>query len=133
VAHPLGCHRPRIPDRLADSTCSATTICSRRDEWITAGVFTRIEQICLEAYDRIVALDLADLTVDGCIVKAPCGGELLLDRSVQRTQIGETACEQSGDGTRPPVPRGRTALQHGAVRLLSRMSWAIVNAAAFIA
>jgi hypothetical protein len=55
-AHPLGCHRPRIPDcivfnkliqilvfgcgyrRIADHTCSATTLRRRRDEWITAGV-----------------------------------------------------------------------------------------------
>ena len=54
--HPLGCHRPRIPDRvvfdkliqvlvfgcgyrrIADPTCSATTLRRRRDEWITAGV-----------------------------------------------------------------------------------------------
>lgn len=27
------------------------------------------------AYDQIVGLDLSDLTVDGCIAKAPCGGE----------------------------------------------------------
>lgn len=53
--HPLGCHRPRISDRIvfdrmlqllrfgcsrqaiADSTCSATTIRGRRDEWIRLG------------------------------------------------------------------------------------------------
>ena len=52
VAHPLGCHRQRIPDRvvfeklmqvlvlgaayekIADWSCSATTIRDRRDEWI---------------------------------------------------------------------------------------------------
>ena len=54
---------------------SATTIRRRRDEWITAGIFKQLEQICLEAYDRIVGLDLDDVAVDGCIVKAPCGGE----------------------------------------------------------
>jgi hypothetical protein len=50
VRHPLGCHRPRIPDRLvfdkliqilvfgcgyrriADQTCTATTLRRRRDE-----------------------------------------------------------------------------------------------------
>jgi transposase len=50
IHHPLGCHRPRIPDRLvfdkliqvlvfgcgyrriADHTCSATTLRRRRDE-----------------------------------------------------------------------------------------------------
>ncbi len=91
--HPLGCHRPRILDRvvfdklvqvlvlgasyekIADSSCSATTIRGRRDEWITAGVFADLEQICLEAYDRIVGLELGDVCVDGCLVKAPCGGQ----------------------------------------------------------
>jgi transposase len=59
VHHPLGCHRPRIPDRvvfdkliqvvvvvvvgcgyrrIADQTCSAITLRRRRDEWIIAGV-----------------------------------------------------------------------------------------------
>jgi transposase len=102
VAHPLGCHRPRIPDRvvfdklvqivvlgaayerIADSTCSATTIRNRRNEWIDAGVFDALEQICLEAYDRIVGLELENLTVDGCIVKAPCGGEMAGKSPVDR-------------------------------------------------
>lgn len=106
VAHPLGCHRPRIPDRVvfdklvqslvlgaayervADSTCSATTIRNRRDEWIAAGIFTDLEQICLDAYDQIVGLDLSDLTVDGCIVKAPCGGEAAGRSPVDRGKQG---------------------------------------------
>jgi transposase len=106
VVHPLGCHRPRIPDRVvfdklvqvvvlgaayervADSGCSATTIRNRRDEWIEAGVFDALEQICLEAYDRIVGLELENLTVDGCIVKAPCGGEMAGKSPVDRGKQG---------------------------------------------
>ena len=94
ITHPLGCHRARIADRIivdkliavlvlgvsyikiSDSTCSATTIRTRRDEWITAGIFKNLEQICLESYDRFIGLDLENLNVDGCIVKAPCGGEV---------------------------------------------------------
>ena len=90
---PLGCHRPRIPDRVvfdkliqvlvlgaahekvADSTCSAATIRRRRDEWIAAGVFTALEQAAPQAYDKIVGPGLEDLCVDGRIVKAPCGGQ----------------------------------------------------------
>jgi hypothetical protein len=52
VDHPLGCHRPRIPDRIvfeklvevsvfgcaywriADDGCSDTTLRRRREEWI---------------------------------------------------------------------------------------------------
>lgn len=89
VSHPWGCHRRRIDDRIifdkliqvlvlgasyakiADTTCSATTLRARRDEWIAAGIFTRLEHLCLEFYDRIVGLDLENLSVDGCIVKAP--------------------------------------------------------------
>ena len=106
VAHPLGCHRPRIPDRIvfdklvqilvlgaayeriADSTCSATTIRDRRDEWIAAEVFQQLEQLCLESYDRIVGLDLAEMSVDGCIVKAPCGGEAAGKSPVDRGKQG---------------------------------------------
>jgi transposase len=92
-AHPLGCRRPRIADRIifeklvqvlrfgcsdesiADCTCAATTIRERRDEWIRAGIFGRLRQIAREAYDRIVGLILQELAVDGCITKAPGGGQ----------------------------------------------------------
>lgn len=92
-AHPLGCHRPRISDRIvfdkllqllqcgcsyqaiADTTCSATTIRNRRDEWIQLGVFARLEQIALDSYDRIVGLVLDQIAIDGAITKAPEGGE----------------------------------------------------------
>lgn len=104
--HPLGCHRPRVADRLvfdkliqvlvlgaayakiADSACSATTIRRRRDEWIAAGIFTELEQICLNAYDTMIGLDLADVSVDGCIVKAPCGGEAAGRSPVDRGKQG---------------------------------------------
>lgn len=104
--HPLGCHRPRVPDRVvfdkivaklvlggsyvkhADATVSATTIRARRDEWIAAGVFVRLEQTTLEAYDQIVGLDLADVTVDGQITKAPCGGQAAGRSPVDRGKLG---------------------------------------------
>jgi transposase len=93
VDHPLGCHRPRIPDRvvfeklvevlvfgcaywrIADEECSATTLRRRRDEWIEAGVMDALEEMVLGAYDRTIGLELADVSVDCCITKAPCGGE----------------------------------------------------------
>lgn len=104
--HPLGCHRPRVENRvvfekiiqvlvlgcayekIADSTCSAATIRRRRDEWINAGVFTRLEQLCLEAYHRMIGLDLGNVAVDGCIVKAPCGGEAAGRSPVDRGKQG---------------------------------------------
>ena len=93
--HPLGCHRRRIPDkvcfrgilirlvvgsswedteRLLDHAVSDTTLRSRRDEWIEAGVFEDLESKALAAYDRIVGLDLSKVSVDGSHQKAPCGG-----------------------------------------------------------
>jgi transposase len=92
VHHPLGCHRPRIPDRMvfeklvrvlvfgcayrriADEECSATTLRDRRDEWIELGVMQTLREITLLAYDRFIGLELEDVAVDGCITKAPCGG-----------------------------------------------------------
>jgi len=105
-AHPLGCHRRRIADRvvfekllqvlrfgcsyqaIADCTCSATTIRGRRDEWIKAGIFARLRQIALDAYDRIVGLALTELAIDGCITKAPGGGECAGSSPVDRGKQG---------------------------------------------
>ncbi len=104
--HPLGCHRPRIADRLvfekllqvlvlgcayeriADHRCSATTLRTRRNEWIAAGLFATLETLALAAYDRTIGLDLCDVAVDGCIVKAPCGGEAAGRSPVDRGKQG---------------------------------------------
>jgi len=68
VHHPLGCHRPRIPDRvvvdkliqvlgfgcgyrrIADHSCAATTLRRRRDEWIALGVAEQLRLAVLAAY-----------------------------------------------------------------------------------
>ena len=104
--HPLGCHRPRIDDavvfdklvealvfgagyeRIADADCSATTMRRRRDEWIALGVFDRLRLACLDAYDTMIGLDLADVAVDGCTTKAPCGGECAGRSPVDRAKGG---------------------------------------------
>jgi transposase len=104
--HPLGCHRPRIPDRvvfdkliqvlvfgcgyrrIADTSCSATTLRRRRDEWITAGVADQLRLLVLAAYDRMLGLELAHLAVDGCITKAPCGGQVAGPSPVDRRKQG---------------------------------------------
>jgi transposase len=56
---------------IADSTCSATTIRARRHEWIRRGVFARLNQIAMDAYDGIVGLPLHDIALDGCITRSP--------------------------------------------------------------
>lgn len=73
---------------IADSTCSATTIRTRRAEWIDAGVFARLKQIALDAYDRMVGLALDDVAVDGCITKAPGGGQVAGPSPVDRRKQG---------------------------------------------
>lgn len=106
VDHPLGCHRPRIPDRIvfdklgqvlvfgcaygriADDACSATTLRRRRDEWIDAGVMDTLHTLVLDAYDTMIGLELADVAVDGCITKAPCGGEMAGKSPVDRGKQG---------------------------------------------
>ena len=105
-AHPLGCHRPRIPDRIvfdkliqllvfgcgyrriADHTCSATTLRRRRDEWISTGVAERLRLEVLAAYDQLFGLELEQLAVDGCTTKAPCGGQTAGPSPVDRRKQG---------------------------------------------
>jgi transposase len=79
VDHPLGCHRPRIPDRvvfeklvqvlvfgcaywrISEESCSASTLRRRRDVWIEEGVMDALREMVLEAYDRFIGLLLGDL------------------------------------------------------------------------
>jgi len=104
--HPLGCHRPRVPDRvifdklvqvlvfgcayerIADATCSATTLRRRRNEWMDAGVMETLRTIVLAAYDRMIGLELSDVAIDCCITKAPCGGEVAGKSPVDRGKQG---------------------------------------------
>ncbi|WP_327365103.1 IS5 family transposase [Streptomyces sp. NBC_01217] len=120
--HPLGCHRQRISDRIifdkmlqllrfgcsyeaiADTTCSATTIRNRRDEWIRQGLFVRLKQIALESYDRIVGLVLDQIAVDGSITKAPGGGEVAGRSPVDR---GKQGLKRSGMTDGYGIPLGR--------------------------
>jgi transposase len=92
VHHPLGCHRPRIPDRvvfdkliqvlvfgcgyrrIADATCSATTLRRRRDEWISTGVANQLRLAVLGAYDRMLGLELGHL---GRVSKVGASREML--------------------------------------------------------
>lgn len=92
--HPLGCHRPRIADRVCFegvlrrlvtgcswdvagriSGAGETTLRRRRNEWTAAGVFDRLRVEALAGYDRIIGLDLSEVAIDGSQHKAPFGGE----------------------------------------------------------
>ena len=107
--HPLGCHRPRVSDRVVfralmirlvtgsswvdieailDFEVSDTTIRRRRDEWINAGVFDLLETDARGGYDRILELKLDHVAIDGSLHKAPCGGEGTGKSPVDRAKLG---------------------------------------------
>lgn len=105
--HPLGCHRPRIADkvcftglvyrlalgcswvdaaRLAGT--SATTLRRRRDQWVAAGIFELLAEEAIAGYDRIRGLDLSEVAVDGSQAKAPCGGDGTGPNPTDRGKLG---------------------------------------------
>jgi len=126
-AHPLGCHRPRVPDRLCfegilirlvtgcawvdaeallDGAVSDTTLRARRDEWIEAGVFDALVDEAIAAYDRIVGLDFSECSVDGSQHKAPTGGDGTGPNPVDR---GRSGWKWSLFADRNGIPVGWTA------------------------
>ena len=55
-------------------TVSDTTLRSRRDEWVRAGVFPQLMEDCLALYDAYIGIDLSDVSIDGSVQLAPGGG-----------------------------------------------------------
>ena len=118
--HPLGCHNPRVPDRVcfrgilfrlvtgaswvdieATMNCevSDTTLRGRRDDWIAAGVFDQLETEARAGYDRILQLNLDVVAIDGSLHKAPYGGEGTGKNPVDRGKLGwkwSVASERAG-------------------------------------
>ena len=104
--HPLGCHRRRIPDRvvfehlvdalvhgsgyerIATAGCSDSTIRRRLKAWAGAGIAEQVHAVALAAYDQIIGLRLGDIPADGCITKAPCGGDRAGPSPVDRRKGG---------------------------------------------
>lgn len=92
--HPFGGGRPRVPDRICadaifyvlrtgcqwkalDATkfCPGSTAHDRFQEWVEAGVFFEFWRMGLLDYDCLKGIDWAWLSMDGCMTKAPLGGE----------------------------------------------------------
>jgi transposase len=125
--HPLGCHRRRIPDRvvfehvvaalvhgsgyerIASPGCSDRTIRRRVHEWAVAGLADQLHTLVLSQYDRMIGLDLETIMVDGCITKAPCGGD------------------KAG---RSPVDRGKQGLKRSTLTDANGIPLAVVSAGA---
>jgi len=105
-AHPLGCHRRRVPDRvvfehvvaalvhgsgyerIASPGCSDRTIRRRLRAWAAAGIGQQVHALALAAFDRMIGLELHDVAVDACITKAPCGGQCAGPSPVDRRKGG---------------------------------------------
>jgi transposase len=94
VKHPLGCHRPRVPDRKVmdgiffvlktgcqwnalneTGICSSSTAHLRFQEWVKAGVFRKLWRKSLVRYDEKKGIDWSFLSMDGAMTKAPLAGE----------------------------------------------------------
>jgi len=107
--HPLGCHRPRSSDRdcfevmlvrlvtgcswedaerLCRNKVSDTTVRDRRDEWEAAGIFEKIATEAIEAYGKIIGIDLTEVALDGSAHKSPAGGEGTGKNPTDRAKLG---------------------------------------------
>jgi hypothetical protein len=74
--------------RIADATCSATTLRRRRDAWIRAGVAKQLRLAVIGADDRLFGLELEQLTVDSCTTNAPGGDQVAGPSPVDRRKQG---------------------------------------------
>jgi putative transposase len=118
-AHPLGCHRQRIPDRKVlnsifylvrtggqwksldalDATrfCKGSTAHSRFQEWMEDGFFARLWEASLLDYDELKGLDFEWMALDGALTKAPLGGEKKRPQSLRpRQKRGQTCSADRG-------------------------------------
>ena len=92
--HRFGGGRPRKPDRVcadaiffrlrtgcqwkaldATGICPGSTSHDRFQEWVAAGVFLKLWKAGLLGYDQLKGIDGSWLSMDGCMTKAPLGGE----------------------------------------------------------
>lgn len=121
--HPLGCHNPRTPDRVvfehviaalvhgsgyervASPGCSDRTIRRRVKYWAQLGIAEQVHALAVQGYDRMIGLELDELSVDGCITKAPCGGEA----------AGRSPVDQGKQGLKRSVATEATGVPLGIV------------------
>lgn len=62
-------------ERAASDACSDRTIRRHLRSWTEAGLGEQVHELALDADDWMIGLDLADISADGAITKAPCGGD----------------------------------------------------------
>jgi hypothetical protein len=68
LVHGSGC------ERIAGPGCSDRTIRRRVTFWARLETAEQARALALQAYDRMIGLELGELSVDGCITKARAAG-----------------------------------------------------------
>jgi transposase len=116
--HRFGGGRPRTPDRVcmeailfvlrtgcqwkalnATRFCPSSTAHDRFQEWVAAGVFQQLWETGLLAYDDWKGIDWSWTSLDGCLTKAPLGGEKDRQKPDRSRQEGrQTQCAGRGRG-----------------------------------
>ena len=119
-AHPLGCHRPRVPDRAAMDAillvlgtgmqwnalngigiCSSSSAHRRFQEWERAGVFTELWRQALLAHDDTIGIEWEWLAMDGAMTKTPLGRAKTGPNPTDRAKKGRNeASSAKGRGSR---------------------------------
>jgi putative transposase len=127
--HPFGGGKPPTPDRVcleailyvlrtgcqwkalnATRFCPGSTAHDRFQRWVSQGVFQTLWEHGLLAYDDWKGLDWDWLAMDGCMTKAPLGGEKDRQKPHRSRQEGRQA-QPAGRGERHPGRRGRRGRQ----------------------
>jgi putative transposase len=105
--HKFGGGRPRTADRVCmeailfvlrtgcqwkalDATrfCPGSTAHDRFQEWVREGVFAAMWECGLLAWDEFEGIDWSWLSMDGCMTKAPLGGEKTGKNPTDRAKLG---------------------------------------------
>jgi transposase len=128
--HPWGCHRRRVPDRvvfelvlaalvhgsgyerIAVPGCSDRTIRRRVHDWARRGLADELHRIAVRAFEKMIGLQLGDIAVDGCITKAPCGGDRAGRSPVDRGKGGLKRSVLTEDHGLPVVVISAPANRH---------------------
>lgn len=123
--HPFGGGKPRTPDRVCmdavffvlrtgcpwkalDATvfCPGSTAHDRFQEWVQQGLFFEMWKAGLLEYDCLQGIDWSWLSLDGCLTKAPLGGEKDGQKPDRPGQTGRQT-QPAGRGQRHPRRLGR--------------------------
>ena len=123
--HPFGGGKPPTPDRVcmeailyilrtgcqwkalnATRFCPGSTAHDRFQLWVAQGVFQDLWECGLLAYDEWQGIDWSWLSMDGCLTKAPLGGEKDRQKPHRPRQTGRQA-QPAGGGRWHPGGPGR--------------------------